>query len=108
MSGARDNDEWSNEEFDSALAAFFPEPPTVIPQHSESNAHSQDSDSETEVVILYPDPVNTDINVQDVTTDFVENILSNEESNHVEDAGACSVNYDDNQDPETQIIADKF
>ena len=76
MSATHDNDEWSNEEFDSALAAFFPEPPTVIPQHSESNAHSQDSDSAIEVVIQYPDPVNTDIKGQELTTDFFKNILS--------------------------------
>ena len=71
------NDGWSNEEFDSALASFFPEPHTVNSHYSEANAHSYDSDSEAEaqVVIEYPGHVNTDINVRDVTTDFVENIL---------------------------------
>ena len=39
MSGAS-NDEWSNEEFDSALASFYPEPHTVILHYSEETAHS--------------------------------------------------------------------
>ena len=86
MASFHENDEWLNEEFDSALAAFFPDPRSVLSHNFESIPHSQDSDSETEIVLQYPDPFNADINVRDVTNDFVENILSNEESNDVEDA----------------------
>lgn len=98
MSGAQVN---YDEEFDSALAAFFPDPPSITVQHVEPNILSQDSDSDTEVLIQYPDPLSADINVQEVTTDFVENVLPNEESNDGEDVS-------EDQDPEIQIIHDKF
>ena len=62
------------EEFDSALAAFFPDPPTLYFEPDINNGHSQDSDSETEVVMQYPDPFNTEINVQELTSDFVLNL----------------------------------
>ena len=54
------------EEFDCALAAFFPEPPHLIFESDMRNGHSQDSDSETEVVVQYPDPFNAEINVQEL------------------------------------------
>ena len=38
--GCKYNDEWSNEEFDNALASFYPEPHTVISHYSEATAHS--------------------------------------------------------------------
>ena len=46
--------------------------------------------------------------MRDVTNDFVENILSNGESNDVEDANTFQVNNYDTHDPDIQIIADKF
>ena len=103
MSGAQEN---YDEEFDSALAAFFPAPPSITVQHVEPNILSQDSDSDTEVLIQYPDPLSADINVQEVTTDFVENVLPNEESNDEDVNTLESVSED--QDPEIQIIHDKF
>ena len=38
--GCKYNDEWLNEEFDSALASFYPEPHTVSLHYSVATAHS--------------------------------------------------------------------
>ena len=44
--------------------------------------------------------------MRDVTNDFIEDVLSNEELNGLdEDANHCLVNNDDNQDADIQIIA---
>ena len=103
MSGTEVGD---GEEFDCALAAFFPEPPHLIFESDMCNGHSQDSDSETEVVVQYPDPFNAGINVQELTSDFVENVLP-QESNDVEAENACSCG-DNDQDPDTQTISEKL